>query len=876
MKKLFKGILIFFSSVILLIYLILFLIYTPIVQRKAVELTSGYLKTNLGLDLKVDKFSLKFPLDIFIEGVSLNDSLNQPLVDLNLFKLEVYFWPLLKGEIKSDSIIINSLHVDSKDLIGSMIMKGDLGRLSISDTRVKFLSGNVDVETILIDNCDFDMTILESQEKKDTVPGGPVDWRIKLGNVDINGVGYNLQMPQTLMGLSTTVDTLRLSDGYIDLLTSSYFLNDLKMKDGAFSMKMGENQPDTIPGFNPNNFSFSNIAIDVDSFMMKDLFLDAHINKVSLKEGKGFVIKDFSGYCHYDPKSVKATKLRLLTTDSSISADVDFDFTLLSDKPEGTSYADLNASIGPNDIEYFIGGYVPDLKEIIQENALLAKTKIKSEKNNISISQADFKLGSLLDANITGKLLLAKDIKDISANLIIDAKSIPGSLNLMPDLVMPDTVTFNSDVDFRYEYINARAAISLDKSLIDLDAALGLKKYDYDINISTNNIDIKSIMPTVDIPQLAFTAKAKGEGFDFFSPQCNSVVSLEVQKITYVEFSFKDILLSASLEQSVYNLFFALRDKIGDIDIQANGKLSKDYVTGSLDMGVTNVDLQHLKVSEHSALLTFNTNIDYYTNYVNSYKVGMELDSVRFDLENVVQPIKKVDLTLVSNPDSTYVNLKNGDLSFFALIEESLTGITKDIDKFTTELKYMLDSGHINTVYLRRLLPQTLVQVSSGNSNIVHGFLKSNDITYDSFNASIINEKGAELKIYADIPEFKTSSMELRNSMFVAEMDSVFHFDVSSIMEGETEAQNIDLSLRGLLVKDSLSLKVNQKDAKGNVGFDIGLNAMFRNDTVSLNFDTMNPIILYKPWKINENNYIDYSFDNKVKANLLMQSPGGR
>ena len=149
----------------------------------------------------------------------------------------------------------------------------------------------------------------------------------------------------------------------------------------------------------------------------------------------------------------------------------------------------------------------------------------------------------------------------------------------------------------------------------------------------------------------------------------------------------------------------------------------------------------------------------------------------------------------------------------------------------------MTDKGNIDIFALRKLLPPVLIQLTAGKNNILHGFLMSNNIYYNSFNASIINQQKEDLRILFEMPELRTSSMTLKNSNFSAEMDSTFNFELYTFKEGDAPNQQMDLSLRGELIKDSLSLSLNQKDGLGNIGFDLGLNTGFRDDTISLSFD---------------------------------------
>ena len=159
MKKLFKGIAIFFGTIFLLVYIVLFLIYTPFVQKKAIGIGSEYLKKNLGLTLVVDHFSLKFPLDLSIKDVEVSDSLDNKLLDLSEFRLEVMLWPLFKGIVKTDSIHLSGISVDSRDLIEAVDFQGALGQFVISDTEVIIFFGEINIDNVVIKRFKMDMSV---------------------------------------------------------------------------------------------------------------------------------------------------------------------------------------------------------------------------------------------------------------------------------------------------------------------------------------------------------------------------------------------------------------------------------------------------------------------------------------------------------------------------------------------------------------------------------------------------------------------------------------------------------------------------------------------------------------------------------------------
>ena len=307
MRKLLKGILIFFASIVSLVFLILFLIYLPIVQEKAVDYASKLLKNKLGYNISVEKFELGFPLDIIIKNLEVKDSLDNSLLHLSLLNTEVKFLPLFKGDVKSDSIIIRGVSTDTKDMLSALHLNGHLDEFSIINPIVNLKRSEVSVPQINIIDSDIAMSILMISEKKDTTESNPINWSFKIDNVNIKNIKYTLEMPKDTMYLSTYIESLELNNGFVDLYNMQYSTSNLYLNNSSYEMKMGNIK--AVNGFNPNDFNFNNINIEIDSFYMKDLDIDADIRKLTVKENDKFNLKDFSAIVYYKPDFIKVRDL---------------------------------------------------------------------------------------------------------------------------------------------------------------------------------------------------------------------------------------------------------------------------------------------------------------------------------------------------------------------------------------------------------------------------------------------------------------------------------------------------------------------------------------------------------------------------------------
>ena len=569
MRKLLKGILIFFASIVSLVFLILFLIYLPIVQEKAVDYASKLLKNKLGYNISVEKFELGFPLDIIIKNLEVKDSLDNSLLHLSLLNTEVKFLPLFKGDVKSDSIIIRGVSTDTKDMLSALHLNGHLDEFSIINPIVNLKRSEVSVPQINIIDSDIAMSILMTSEKKDTTESNPINWSFKIDNVNIKNIKYTLEMPKDTMYLSTYIESLELNNGFVDLYNMQYSTSNLYLNNSSYEMKMGNIK--AVNGFNPNDFNFNNINIEIDSFYMKDLDIDADIRKLTVKENDKFNLKDFSAIVYYKPDFIKVRDLNLITSDSKIQSNVDLDFNIFKGDSKQDSYIDLSALIGPKDLQYFVGAYIPDSDKLINDNSLALETHIKSKQNTFYINNTGISFGELIKTDLEGNINFAKEIKALKSALSLNAVIKPDPIinNFIPSdkISLPKEIILNTNINTGNSVVNTATELSYNKSHVNLDGFYNIELSSYELELKANNLDIKSIVRDLDIPTLSFDLKAEGEKFDFLSSSCYLNLFLDVNKFVFRDFSMNDLKMKAVLDKSKYDLNLSVVDTLGNINL---------------------------------------------------------------------------------------------------------------------------------------------------------------------------------------------------------------------------------------------------------------------------------------------------------------------
>ena len=146
---------------ITLFVLLMVLLYVPAVQdfirRQAVSVA----EEATGMQMAVDRIDLRFPLDLVVRGVQVvqpADSTTQSpdtLLTLGSLSVRVQAWPLLRGQVEVDGVLLEDVSVNSARLLDGMQMEGTLGRFFLRSHGV-----DLNRESVILNNVELEDTHL--------------------------------------------------------------------------------------------------------------------------------------------------------------------------------------------------------------------------------------------------------------------------------------------------------------------------------------------------------------------------------------------------------------------------------------------------------------------------------------------------------------------------------------------------------------------------------------------------------------------------------------------------------------------------------------------------------------------------------------------
>lgn len=231
------------ASPFILFILLCILIYLPPIQNFLVDKAASYASESTGMNIKVGRISLSFPLNLVVNDVEASSQHNDTLLSVKRLQVNVQLLPLLKKQVEVDGISLKGATVNSNDLINGMQLQGTLGELFISSHGVALDPETAIVNKVLLKDTDLSLC-LNDTTAADTAKTDTTYWKIILQNIDLQNVSFALQMPLDSLAASAHRWQKHLyANGLIDLHKSAYSLQSFKIENGQVNYDSGAPSP---------------------------------------------------------------------------------------------------------------------------------------------------------------------------------------------------------------------------------------------------------------------------------------------------------------------------------------------------------------------------------------------------------------------------------------------------------------------------------------------------------------------------------------------------------------------------------------------------------------------------------------------------------
>lgn len=858
-------------SPFVLFIILCILLYIPPIQNFIVDTATKYASEATGMQISIGRISLSFPLDLTVRNTVVIDR-QDTILHAERLTAKVQLLPLFQKKIELDGLEIEKASVNTAGLIEGMCLRGDLGMFFIESHGVELDPEMAVINQAVLKNTRLQL-ILNDTTKTDTTKSDPLYWKISLLKMDLENVSFAMQMPEDTLNMNASLQKASLRNGFVDLHKSAYKADTFTLEEGQFSFDTS-NGPAASSGLDPSHIDLTRINIKVDSIYYAGNDILAHIRDFNLKERSGLEVVSTEGRLVSDAKTLKVPTLKIRTQDSymEMSASMDWDATDIN--KSGTIQARLMADIGKNDMAKII----PDLPEVLMKkypaSPLQIRAGVDGNLKTVRLTSLTISLPGAFRTHADGSLSFPLDSlrRQGYINLTAETGDLRFLDQLMGGATIPAGIRLDGKTHVSQDRIETEIGLTTsNKGKVNLTANYNIQNEKYAADLEIDNLNIHDFLPQDSLFALSASLKAEGKGTDFFSRHTQATLEGNISHIVYGSRSLNGITLTAGLLRSQAKADLEVSNALLNLSTQLNATLHPRQVTADLDASLKKIDLQALNLGDINIQPSMDLSAHLETDMKNTHQVRASLKNIILDSGDRSYHTKDLNAGLSMSPDSVRCYANAGDLVFLFKTMGSLDNFTRDADHFMTELSRQWKEKSIDQTLLTKNLPQARLRILSRSDNPLANFLSIRKIHYDRLNVDMNTSPQTGLNGSARLYGLRTDSLRLDTIYFTAVQDtSRLKLDsgVKALANQWQEAFNI--ALNGYIGTTTAELNIKYLNDKNEEGVNLGLMAELRRRGISLHITPDNPTLIYRPFKVNKNNYIYLSDNGRIHANLTL------
>lgn len=860
---------------VVLVLLLSVLLYIPPFQNFAVRQATRYASEATGMQIGIGQIRLAFPLNLTVKGVQIIASPDTLLV-LESLSVNIRPLPLLKQEVLVDAVDLRGVKVNSGTLIPGMEIKGVLGKLYAKADRVNLAKETARLNTIDLSDTAITLLLTDTTTKEDTTTTA-VNWKLLLDKINLDRVSFALQMPGDSLRLTTYIDRAGLTDGRVDLGASRYSARQFILSGSTLGYD-GDNQA-VQPGFDPMHIALSDVAITLDSVLYGGRDMEAQLRKFEATERSGLSITSLTGQITSDSVAIEVPQLLLQTPHSEVRLLATIPWSTLAASPKGTLHTLLTASIGKEDLFTFAGPLPTTLRSAWPDKALTLTAGVEGNLSDLRLRQLKGELPGVvwLDASggvqqVTDSILRTGDIrlKARTGNLDFILSLLPASEK--ERYAIPSGLQLTGEAFIRDRGYKANLQLIQDRGKIELSARFNPVLRSYQADLKVDSLQPNHFLPKDSLYWLTASVHAEGRGYDPFLASTWMKVGGKVSNIRYGNSSVSDVTLDGSLEKNLAKFDLLSKYPLAMLDMTLNATLHPKEVKAMLVADVQHFDLYGMHFTKDSLATSFQLFAEAETDLKKNNLVDITIGN--WELKDATGIFRPKTLTLHANSteDTTRVSFHAGDLGI------TLTGnadLETMVDKFTRindDLnKQLARDSMIQITSFRPLLPDMDLLITAGKDNPIYNVLQQYGLSFDNLHVEASTSPEEGFLLDADLYSLMRDTMRIDTVCFKVNQDSLgLLYDAKVVKTKYRKQPPFTAHLLGKVQNTFADAELCYTDGEGQVGILLGVRVDKELEGIRLHLFPENPILAFRPFKLNPNNYIHYKSLKDIAANVRL------
>ena len=850
MKHILKWAGIAAATLLALIFLLMFLLYLPPVQDFAVRKVTTYLSEQTGMDVSVERLRLSFLLDLDLQQLAMTDSEGDTLVAADHALVDLDFKAIMQRRVKVDAITLTRTQLDTKEWIASTLIRGRLEKLALQDD-IDLKEQHVALNSVEVHGLNLDIALRDTTTEEDTTTSAPIEWIIDIQRAAIEDACVRFVMDgDSALEVQTGIRSLVATEGHIDLDQQLYTVGEAKMQ--ADSLRFWPSGKITEP------LAQNDLTLEAEKFT-------------------------FDGERSY----LSVPTIKLNTPSSNMQGDVKMEFDAFEAGQNNQMAFSLTSSWGPDDLRRLLAPWLPadfskEFFRYFPNSPIDLNIGATGNVDCLNIGELLVRMPESFNLFAAGNIhsLTTPASQRISLSYEMQTQNLrwlTSWLDLqgvrLPPMEMNGEVTA-TDAASHYE-VNTK--LRERGGLVKLQGSLDTRgDLSYDAHLQAHSLNLDHFLPADSLGIVSLNATARGNGTDLLAPATHIDATTQLTSFHYKQMDLSGLQLEARVARGRGHarLHSDTEQLSATADIDALLGRQLTDLTFALDL--SRADLHALGLVDHPLKTSMCLHLDGTTDLRSSHELhGHITDIILMPHDSIFRP-EDVRLRAWLTPDTTHVFLSSGDLLLNANGRTGYDRLLEQLGHFTDEFSRQMQERRLDTEALAHRLPQIDFHLRSGEHNPVHDILKAMGYGFNEARLDLnldplvgINGRGHIYSLNPGAIQLDTIRMEMYQDSTGVKMEA-------RVCNGRRNPQiTFDARLSGYFLPSGAGANLIYYDDRGRKGVDLGLLATIEEEGFRLHLNPLNPILAYRTFHLNDNNYVMLGRGNRISADLDLLADDG-
>ena len=910
-------------AIVVLILLLPLCIYIPFVQNAACNFACKKASEATGLDIRIERISLKPVLDIGLNGfVARDPQTADTLLAAESLTLKAKLLPLIWLEIDIDEAALNNsrLHYITSD--SSLVLNAQVQNFTFYPASVNLSDNVITLTDANASGGNIDLLYLREKVIPTPPNPSPTTWHIEAQNITLDNINYSMRMLPQIDTLQVALTHAELHRGMVDTRTRKVFARSLSVNgiDARYIFPTAEvraNAPKPVPnpyadpnspnwtvqgdsvslsnahgiyalakhepgkGIDFNYLEISNAGFEVTNFFNQGLATTVPIQSLKLTERCGLAITRAQGTFAIDSALTRFDGIELHTLLSDAALDGTISTRLLTDsiKSVGDLKLALNSNIDLNDVRKAFPAYDFILRDIPAYQPLSAQIEVAGDAQKVSITKAKADLPHYASATVTGSINQPFMPKKADGKIHLDAQL--HNINFVKPTVlstqMQKTVNFppvrlTADASLRGNDLSAKAFARLESGTLLAEADFNTKSSRYDFFLDAEALPLHAFLPKSAFGDFTGQLSATGQSFDFLNPKTSCTADADIQSLIYHGERYHDMSCHVVKDGQKVTLDAHSGNEGCAFNLYANGDVSKYHSVINLDGDFSDLDLRTLGVtkvqSEGSTRFSVFADLD---EAQKDYKLRANITNAKWTHNEQHYTGPELRLVAASDKHSSSAHITNADFIADFASPCGLDSLLYCFKQTARIVSKQISAHALDVDSLHTALPHFTASATMGTNNLPQQILSKRNMSLK--NAELNIEYDKDIHATAKAFNFTKDHQRIDSLIFnIHELNDHFTYTLHMGNKKGTFDDFAKADLSGELYGSTITANLTQRNIDDKKGYQFGINASLGDTVLNLHLTPLEPTINYRQWSINEDNFLSYNYRTQyISANLQLQ-----